>query len=308
MNNKTRYVSDTSLQLQLPVFFQPWWLDRVSRRWDVAIAEEQGKITGVWPYCMEQKVGIRIIRNPLLMPYAGPFFLPGLAPEAIPSAFEQLWQQLPAWDSFNFETTTGFNEAYLLQQQGFSISELATYEIALHQTTEALWAGMNKNHRHLIRQAASLHRIEEGKEHTEALLRLHKQTFARKRKPYPYSANLIRDLVLQSMERNAGNLYAAVDSEGNVTACIFTVNDRQKRYLLFSAVDAAHAHPGAVRMLIWEAIQAARAGGQQIFDFEGSMDPGVAAFFKRFGGERKTYLCASRNKSLLWKMKKALLG
>lgn len=314
MNNKAKYLSLPQLQQQLPVFFQPWWLDIVSKHWDIALADDDGVITGVWPFSTDKKLGLKLIRNPQLTPYLGPlFFYPEQLTEEQKISFEQkifqqLWQQISRWDSFDLEANLSFINGELFSQKGFEVTNQITYEIELQQPEEKLFSAFHTNHRNLIKQATSSNKIVEGTGCLPKLLQLHQETFSRKKKPYPFHAGMIESLVKESLKREAGNLFATKDNEDNITACIFTVWDRDKMYLLLSTVDLEHAHQGAVRLLIWHAIKSARNKGLKVFDFEGSMDPGIEAFFRRFGGERKTYLCASKNKSLLWKIKKTVLG
>ncbi|WP_118972374.1 GNAT family N-acetyltransferase [Taibaiella koreensis] len=306
---KEQYLGSPLLLQQLPVFFQPWWLDIVSNDWQIALAPgPDGAPAGIWPVAREKKIGLAIARNPLLTPYLGPLFLQSLSEKEEAAVFEALWQQLPRWDSFDMETTVAFHQAALLQQKDFEVSEKITFEIGLAPEEDMLWRAMNSNHRNLIRQAESHHSVVEHTGSTERLLTLHRETFARKNKAYPFDPALIDRLVHTSREKNSGGLWYLQDEQGHTNATIFTVWDHQKMYLLLSAVDPEAAHPGAVRLLIWYAIKTARQKGLSAFDFEGSMDPGIAAFFRRFGGSQKTYLCASRNRSLLWKVKKTLLG
>lgn len=296
------------------MFFQPWWLDIVSKHWDIALAHNDDVITGVWPFSIDKKLGLKLVRNPLLTPYLGPiFFYPEhLAAEQKASfeqsTFQQLWQQIPGWDSFDLEAHVSFTNQELFSQEGFETTHHITYEIDLQQPEKNLFAAFHTNHRNLIKQAVLHNKITAGTECLSKLLQLHKETFSRKNKPYPFHTGMIEKLVTESIRLEAGNLFSTTDEENNTTACIFAVWDREKMYLLLSTVDLEQAHPGAVRLLIWHAIKTARDKGLKVFDFEGSMDPGIAAFFRRFGGTRKTYLCASRNKSLLWKMKKTILG
>ena len=313
MSLKEKYVSHPLLA-QLPVFFQPWWLDIVSDNWHIALAERDGRLEGVWPYAVDRKLGFKIIRNPLLTPYLGPFFFyPVPLPEEARDQFEQdvfqrLWQQIPFWDSFDLEATTAFSNSVLFTQQGFSCTPKITYENDLAPTEAQLFAAMNSNHRNLIRQAERRHEIVEGEAYIPGLLQLHKATFQRKNKPYPFDAVMTETLMRESIARDAGQLFATKDANNNITANIFTIWDQEKMYLLLSTTNPDTAHPGAVRLLIWHAMKAAQQRGIRIFDFEGSMDPGIAAFFSRFGGTGKTYLCFTKHQSLLWKWKRALLG
>lgn len=300
---------------QLPLFFQPWWLDLVSDNWDVALsASAEGSLQGLWPFSMDRRLGFRIIRNPLLTPYLGPFFFSqrdepySSAGRTREAALTALWRQLPRWDSLDIETTTGFNDSSFFTGKGFSCTEKITYELDLTPDEALLFKALHSNHRNLIRQAGAGHELVSGNEYLPRLLELHRDTFVRKKKPYPFTPEKMKRLIEECGRREAGRITAARDGQGNITAALFTVWDRQKMYLLLSTVSPEQAHPGAVRLLIWDAIISAKRRGLKTFDFEGSMDPGIAAFFRRFGGQEKTYLCATCHRSLLWKWKRALLG
>lgn len=303
-----------SILPQLPLFFQPWWLDLVSDNWDVVLSEStEGKLQGLWPFSTDIRLGFRIIRNPLLTPYLGPvFFFPGgvhsAADGSRDAALTALWRQLPRWDSLDMETTTGFSDRSFFTEKGFSCTEKITYELDLTPEEAHLFKALHSNHRNLIRQAGAAHELVSGNEYLPRLLELHRDTFDRKKKPYPFAPEKVKTLIEACHKRQAGRITVARDEQGNITAALFTVWDQQKMYLLLSTVSPEQAHPGAVRLLIWNAIISAKRQGLKIFDFEGSMDPGIAAFFRRFGGQEKTYLCATRHRALLWKWKRALLG
>lgn len=314
MSNRVKYRSLTALQLQLPVFFQSWWLDTVSQNWDIAWVEKEGKIVAVFPYHSEQKLGIKLLRNPLLTPYLGPYFL---YPPALTSfkkvnweeqMFALLWAQLPAWDSFDIQSTTSFHNYMLFHQKGFTNNNLLTYHVDLQLKQDLLFGNIQSSHRKRISQASELYVIDEGLQYTGDLIRLHEQTFERKSKKYIYSPDLLTAILNNSYGQKAGRLMVAKDEHNKVIGTIFLVWDKEQAYLLLSAVDVKKAHKGTICLLIWQAIVAAQKEGLKIFDFEGSMDAGIEPFFRRFGGERKNYFNLSLNKSRIWKLKKSLLG
>ena len=58
----------------LPIFFQPWWLDVVSQKgtWGACIAKSKnGEITGILPYYLTFFAGFKVIRMPPFTPYLG---------------------------------------------------------------------------------------------------------------------------------------------------------------------------------------------------------------------------------------------
>ncbi len=314
MNNKQRYIALSEQHVQLPVFYQPWWLNTVCQDWDIALVEKDQKLLAVFPFQTEKKLGLTIIRNPLLTPYLGPLFL---YPAELPvhkrlhweeQVFEALWQQLPPWDSIDIQCTPDFENYFLFHGKGISNNNKLTYRLQLSVSEEVLLRQLQSSHRKRIQQAAALYRVAEGIDFMEDFLKLHEQTFNRKKKKYVYKTGFIETLIRNSIETQKGRLWVALDAQQQVMGGVFTVWDEHAAYLLLSAVNVQEAHKGTICQLIWNAIVQAKAQGLAIFDFEGSMDKGIEHFFRHFGGNRQNYLRLSKDKSFLWRIKKYILG
>jgi len=314
MTSKQYFLTLTELHSNVPLFFRPWWLDMVSNNWDVAVTNNGNQTTGIFPYCIEKKLGVQIIRNPSITPYLGPVFLKNNTIVFTGNnsedniVLEDLLSQIPKAGSINIETTTDFNNSAFFYDKGYQVQEKLTYELSLQPEPELIFKAFHNNHRKLIRLAEECHTIEEGAAHLDLFLLLHEKTYTRKGKKYHYDPAYIRKIITTSISQNAGQLFIAKNTGNESTAFLFTVWDNQKMYLLLSAVNTETAHHGAGRLLIWHAIQLAKQKRLSVFDFEGSMDERVGNIYKRFGGERKTYLCISKTDSIIWKWKKQLLG
>jgi hypothetical protein len=65
--NKT-YYKDFCENNQLPIFFQPWWLNSLAGKdnWDVAIYRKSNEIFGVLPYYHKKKLGFKFLGLPIL--------------------------------------------------------------------------------------------------------------------------------------------------------------------------------------------------------------------------------------------------
>ena len=313
MSKQTKY-RKLSEQHHLPLFFQPWWLDMVSEDWKAAVVEQEGVVQAVWPYSIEKKAGVSIIRNPLMTPYLGPqFFLPANLKPAKrftkeDEIYKLLWKQFADWDFFDVQCLPGYNNFLPLQHEGFTHTQKITYEVNLAQTEEEILSGMDEGKRRHIRKAAKELTISGGLPFLDKFYQLHKDTYTRKGKKYPCTQKLFKKIVTTTLEKKAGSFSAAVNERGELHALLFVVYDNEKMYLLISAVNQELVHHGAMVMLIWEAMKLGKKLKLKTFDFEGSTDPGVELYFRNFGGERKTYLSCTCNRSKLWKLKRALLG
>ena len=83
--------------------------------------------------------------------------------------------------------------------------------------------------------------------------------------------------------------YFATNTEGGVEAAIYIVFDKKTAYYLAGGATEQGRKQGAMHFLMHHAIQETQKRGCEIFDFEGSMLQGVAAFFRGFNGELTPY-------------------
>ena len=65
---------------------------------------------------------------------------------------------------------------------------------------------------------------------------------------------------------------------------------KQTSYLILNGIDIDNNIRGANALMIHESIKLLKSEGVEIFDFEGSMLPGVEQFYRRFGGKLVPYM------------------
>ncbi|MES2479742.1 MAG: GNAT family N-acetyltransferase [Bacteroidota bacterium] len=301
MTHKERYRSITQ---QLPLFAQAWWLDVVcDGAWDVAIVSEDQNILAVWPYSIEKKWGFKIIRNPMLTAYLGPIFLSAYR-EGILS---ELWNQLPKTDMLQWSCIPEFTAIDFFIAKGFEHKKKRTYYIGLQATEEELWAQIFPKRKNDIRKAQQDLTLKKIPLDVHQFVQWHQRAFNDKNKVYPFSVSFFERIISAAAQHKSSLSLAAYDTEDNCLGQIWLCFDQTKMYYLLSAT-AAETHRGAIALLIWTAILEAKKLGLIIFDFEGSMDEGIANFFQRFGGTEISYPNFTMTNSSLWKLKQKLLG
>lgn len=91
----------------------------------------------------------------------------------------------------------------------------------------------------------------------------------------------------------SGAAYKAT-ANGNVIASALFADDSNTRYYLFGGADR-NAHSGALSAIIYQAMCDAQKSDLSVFDFEGSMIPGVEMFFRSFGGSLTPYISIARS-------------
>lgn len=313
MNNLSRYRQLTDVHRQLPLFFQPWWLDAACGDWEVAIVENEKGIQAVMPFQQEKKWGIHLLRNPPLCPYMGPYFLSAARPPKQWAEEERLLEallaQLPKYDYYQLTTVPGFENFPAFHQRQFTNSNRLTYLLELSAPEEELFSQISGRLRQYIKSAQKSLRVEQEQQPDLALfLSWHQRAFSRKGSPYPFSLSLIEKTVTAAEAHQASLFQTAYDEHNRPVAMLWTPFDGQKSYHLLAATSPDATHNGALGLLTWNAIKQAKVRRLKQYDFEGSMDKGIEAFFRKFGGQRIPYLQFEHCPSRLWRWKQNLLG
>jgi lipid II:glycine glycyltransferase (peptidoglycan interpeptide bridge formation enzyme) len=314
MGNKEQYRKICEQNKNVPVFAQAWWLDVVCPQWDVAIAKKGDHVSGVWPYPIEKKMGVTLLRTPMLTPYLGPvvFFPPDIK-ESKADSFEhdtiaELIDQIPDRKVWHLAIQPGIKQAGLFKKHHLHPQVQQTFLLELHETEETLLANMKEATRRNIRAAESEITICEAPDCLKDLYDFQKNTLNKKGKAPAYTLAHLQKIMDACNAHNASALWAARDAAGKLQAMVWQVWDEKCSYYFLGGQNPeAHSYR-AVSLLLWHTIKEAKKRGNTVFDLEGSMDEGVERFFRNFGGDRSLYIVLQKNKSLVWKLKQMVRG
>jgi hypothetical protein len=298
----------------LPIFMQDWWLDIVcNNAWDAAIVYNGEQVMGVWPYPVEQKLGVKLLRTPLLTPYLGPhiFYPPDLRPSRKDSfehdAIAALLEQMPHAPVWHLTLPPGMKQAGLLQSKDLVAVTRQTFLLDVTRTEAELLADMKESHRKNIRQGMKELTIAADPAAVTTLYEWHKATLERKGRKVAHGIALLHLLVAACITRGVGTIWTA--SKGDeIQALIWQVWDEGCSYYLMGAQNTESGSHKAITTLLWHCMLEGKKRNVATFDLEGSMDPGVERFFRGFGGKRELYLSVLRNESMTWKLKQQIFG
>ena len=311
LSNKETYKKICEQQSSLPVFLRYWWLDAVCAHWDVAIAKKGAHVAGVWPYAIEKKAGVSLLRNPKLTPYLGPHILmPADIKESNADAFEyetvaELLAQLPAAKVWNLSMQPGFKQAGVMKGQGLKAHVQQTFLIDLSTGEAAVFANMKESLRRNIRSGEKELLVTNEPSAITELYQFQKHTLNSKGAQQAYSLRDMEQLFKACTEQHSGAIWIAKAGD-KIQAIIWNVWDAERSYYFMGAQNPAEDSSKAKSLLLWHAIKEAIKRGNKIFDMEGSMDAGVERFFRGFGGKRELYMVLTKNDSLIWKLKTTL--
>lgn len=292
---------------------QPWWLDLVCTDWDAAIAMNGSEVAGIWAYPVEKKLGVSLLRTPLLTPYLGPhIFYPADLKDSRADSYEyetiaELTRQLPPAQVCHLSMPPGLKQAGIFTHLGLRCTVRQTFLIPLADDETTLLTRIRESARKNIRQAEKEITITEDKDGAGQLFAWMSHTLSGKGKKPAFAEPLLRKILNGCITHEAGTLWVARNGT-RTEAMVWQVWDNERSYYLAGGQNPEAAGYKAMTLLLWHCIRESKKKGCRTFDLEGSMDEGVERFFRNFGGQRELYMVLQKNESLLWKLKQSLLG
>lgn len=308
-DNKVRYAAFCG-KAYVPLQFQPWWLDAVCgvNGWNVALAtDNSGEITGVLPYWLHRRWGLKIIQLPPWTTYAGPWLnYPQTLDFKVVSrlAFEKrvmtdLIRQLPAFVFFKQNFRPEIKNWLPFYWKGFRQTTRYTYIFDAINDLEKITEGFKNTLRSDLKKAEKLVQIRREDDSWEMVLELNKQSFQRKKLHPPNYAAQFKKLHMDLNHRKQSACFIAYDLvSGRPSAGLYLIFDTQQAAILLTGTEPAFKNQCAIYILILEALVFS-AKHHLSLDFEGSMDEQIEHAFRAFGAELTPYFQVSKMK-LTW--------
>lgn len=281
---------DEMISHELPgnIFMQPWWLDCVAPgRWKDIKIEKGGNVFARWPIVTRKEKGFIFVEMPLLTQKIGPWIKKTSDKQEKIHRNErdlltELISKLPSFDKFSYNLNSEIINYLPFTWAGFTQSSLTTFQIKYPFDEGEIWKELKSSVRRDIRRADEELTVKPVDCHI--LYDMVTNTFKRKNKSPKYSLELIESLYSELTKRNRGQIFGAVDATGKVHAAQMLVHDCDVSYYLIGGFDPESQIPGAVSLLLWNAIKVSH-GLKNTFDFEGSSVQGVEKYFSSFGAE-----------------------
>lgn len=300
MTAKEKYRILSETEESIPLFSRSWWLDTVcgTSGWDVILIEEKGRIVAALPLYTPLR---HVVSMPSYTQTMGPWF----CPEASDVKYTTLLGKKQTLCKKIIDELKGYSSFYQLFPYTF-IDWLPFYWAGYRQTTRytyilqpiadkaLLWENMAANIRRNILKAKEKYHISVRKGiDTDAFFNVVRATYRRQRQSPPKDLAMLEQLIKISRQRNQGDLWGGYDKAGRLHAAVFVVWQTHSAYYIAGGGDPAHRESGAHCLVLWEAIQYV-SQYTSIFDFEGSMLPGVERFFREFGGKQMPFFTITK--------------
>ncbi|HRP90351.1 MAG TPA: GNAT family N-acetyltransferase [Edaphocola sp.] len=306
---KTAYRNNKELWMQMPIFYQPWYLDIYGEDWELLVFEEQKDVYWFFPYFKERKLVVEIVRPPLQTPYFGPYCLSfdTFGPKTMSEDVVQFFlNRLKETEYLYFAPFWNINFEICLSQKFKPIARV-THILDLSLEEEALLANMNTMRRRNIRKAEKELLIRQEIFEIETYFEWMMATYKRQNMEYPYGLNFLKKYIATILKNNAAFTFTIFNQEEQPLAMSVVLKDNASAYYIMGANNPDVKHSAAAAAIMWEGIKAAKKYGCKSFDFEGSSVPEIANFYSKFGARKIEYFGWERTTSLLWQIKKRIL-
>ncbi len=306
MKEKEKYQKFCATQDDLPIFYQPWYLDVVcdAENWQVTLFEKGDRTAAAMPYYLKKKGPFTYITMPELCKFMGPY----LAPEWRHSRQEHkiistLIEQLPNFSFFNQNCHYDLEDWLPFYWKGFKQTTNYSYTLEDLEDLDRVFSNFITDYRNTkLKKARAI--VKLSFDHSlEDFFKVSKMSFDRQGKPFPLTYNFVKkyDAVLE--KHASRKIFFAVDTKGKIHSVVYLIWDKRAAYYLIAGDDPELRSSGAGIFLVWEAIKFTKEVlGLNCFDFMGSMIPAIEKVRRNFGAQQKPYFNIRKYNSRLFQI------
>jgi hypothetical protein len=267
-----------------PLYAAPWWLNAVCgpQGWDtIALTDDTGNTSCVIPFYKTRLYGMSAIITPPMTQW-----LPVLKSNFSDAySLSDFLRSLPT--SSVLDLTIKPEKNTILPGSGYRINFKYSYVIQLHDTKEKFRQYYNEGLRRNVKEAETNYTISSS-EDIQTFLTLCESSYRhRKTKPPSWLAQIITRVMNALIENRSGMITLAFH-QGVAIAGILVGWDSDTTYYLIGGRQIGEQGASAHALLLDQAVSEAQARNHK-FDFEGSMNPGIANFFQSFGSVPESY-------------------
>lgn len=294
----------------IPLFFQPWWLDAVAPgKWEPWVAIQGGEPVGIWPIVEARKGIFRGAGMPLLTPFLGLWlFYPSIISNYHKLSLEEktinaFLKQFKPVNFFEQVMPTYLSNWLPWYWNGYQQTIRYTYQLEL-QDPKIAWENLSGKMRREIRHAEKIVGLKKGGE-SRIIYENVGKSLQKNGKNWIASPLLVDKLFQEAKSRQCGEQYYACDKDGNIHAAVWVVWDQSTAYLLARGGDARLMRSGAMKYLVWAIIEKF-SGRVSKIDFVGSQLKPVERFIRHFGAKQTPMHFIYRYDSKLLSLAKSL--
>jgi hypothetical protein len=273
--DKTYWDATISDSINSLMYARSWFLDIVSPGWEALM---DGEYAFVMPLPVKQKFFIHYLIQPRFTQQLGVFSRKSITSEHVDKFIENIPSKF-IWRDFNLNTAN-------VSSKPGPFLKRNNFELELNKTYEEIIKKYNENtRRNLLKAKNHNNRIHYPHVADDFLKGYEKFS---KIKPHPVALSQLKMIIHESLNHNLSKVVTVIDSKDQMIAGAFFLVDKHRIIYLTSFSSEKAKEQSAMFMLV-DAMIREFANQSYIFDFEGSMIPGIARFFEGFGASMITY-------------------
>lgn len=255
-----------------------WYLNTLCE-WQVLIKNDY---EAVWPLPIRRKLGVAYYYRPFSIQQLGIFSKKPLTDEDLVSFVNSLCASVKFADVY-------LNEGQLpAPAYRVKYASLPNYVLSLHSSYQKLYEQFNTNTKRALKKADAQDLQLFEHDPPKVLLNLFKANIGAKLNLDPLFYAQIERGMFTYLHHKMGKLYTVYGVGNQVVAAAFIIMAPKRHILLSSAISEEGKNQAAMHYLLNEHL-IFNSGNDVVFDFEGSMNPGIARFYKGFGAELRQY-------------------
>jgi hypothetical protein len=281
------------------LFEEAYWLDAIAPgEWQASEVNKDGVLIGRLPYIIRRKHGFTSIGPGHFTNWLSPWIKPsGGKPTTELSnqhqVLEELVQQLPRAERAIITSAPEYTNLMALHWAGFQLRYGYTHRLDVQALSETeLWDGLRDTVRRQIRKAEKIATVTTNRTVDDFATVLLK-TFDRQGIDVTNTIPALRRIDAVMAPRDQRRIFTAEDQYGNIHAAVYVVFDHRHVFYIAGGGDPAFRQSGGHSLAMWRAIQDARAHAP-VFDFVGSMVPGIEYFVRGFGPRQVPRMMAEK--------------
>lgn len=264
------------------LYAQSWYLDLISPEWDALVAADY---EFVMPLTIKQKLGISFLLQPIYAQQQGIF------PET-----DQVTQNAflsTLLDQFKYITIHLNASHFEPFPEGFILDTRENFILDLSHSIAGLRSNYSKHTRRQIRKAQDNKvSVIKGLQTSEYF---GLKSSAAKSKPVAQTMQTLKRVMDYGYPQGNAMIYGAYNEQNTLCAAALFIYWGQRVTYLNAVSNDEGKNINAMHLIVDQFIEE-HSGSPLTLDFEGSVIPGIARFYKGFGAETETYYCLKSNR------------
>ena len=255
------------------------------KRWDVILAERDGRVCGALPFLCGSKIGLHYVLQPQMTMFTGPW----LAADADDTVLDELMERMAARRDAvaMLRCAPSFTVAAPFERHGWLVTERSTWRLDPLLPLAEMMAEASQLRRRDFARNGELLKVDYDVSPAE-LAALHEEQYRRQGKRDLLDVDFMVHVATDAMKHGNGVVAGVRDAAGALQAAVFVAYDSRCAYLLLLA-RSAEAPRNAMAYLVWRTSEWLTSR-TEAFDFEGGAEPGVGDYYRSFGALQVPYL------------------